>query len=158
MRLNTSVSVLALGLLASACATEPTVPVATVAVNGTTFAVTRYVGPRVTWISFSLPVTITNNGRKDINYPHCSFAVMLGEESSFEVFRPVCIAMSSTTVIPAGESLQLTLPVTAAIEGPGGPEWALHEVNGLFRLTVGLNGGVPGERRNYSSNTFRLEE
>src|SRR5687768_5644194 len=90
-----------------------------------TLTAETYAAGAVTWADFQIPVTITNTGRTGMRFHGCgSFSVEDAAPDGQTVWRPVCALTNGVNdVVQPGETLEWIVPVSAALSGPGGPEW-----------------------------------
>jgi len=127
--------------LVVACA-DATAPAAraTVVVQTDTVAATVSTAGTVNWMGFALPIAIHNAGRRPILFEHCASAVEARAGSQWHaVWTPICaLPATSLTEIQPGETRELVLSITAAVEGPGGPRWESAEITGTYRFKAGL--------------------
>jgi len=153
----------AAGWAATGCSstTEPHVVRATVTVQQITVTATRLVAGTVTWVNFTVPAAIRNDGGTALTFYYCASSIegRVGAEWS-TVWSPICALGSARTVeIAPGETRSITVDVGAAVAGPGGPTWERDAVAGTYRLAVGLvTPGLNGLIPRLTSNPFTLVE
>jgi len=112
-----------------------------------------------TWIEFAVPVRIENTGAVPLEFTACASRLEAQTGSSWNaVWAPICSANASTLpAIPPGERRDVTMNVSAALDGPGSPEWRSDNVAGTYRFVAGLIlSGVGGRIPTVASNTFTL--
>jgi hypothetical protein len=144
---------------ACASATEPSAPRATVTVQRDTIVASRVVGGSVTWIRFTVPAAIHNGGSVSLTYPYCVSVIEAPARGVWGVvWSPICALGSKTDLeIAPGETRQISVDVSAAVAGPGGPTWGSASVDGTYRLAVGLvAAGLDGRIPQIPSNPFTL--
>lgn len=114
-----------------------------------------------TWVSFDLPVTITNAGRDPVSVVDCAHTVEQPALSGWRtVWRPVCaLHTEPAMVIPAGEARTVTYRIGGSLTGSVSPRWEADAVGGTYRLRIGLmpmghDGAVPM----IASNSFVVVE
>jgi hypothetical protein len=134
---------------------------ATVVVQSSTVIATVSAAGSIDWMRFTLPVAIYNGSRRLIRFEYCASAVEKAAGSGWRaVWTPICsLSADSPAEIQPGETRELSLDITAAVDGPGGPRWDSDEINGTYRFRAGLvpdgySGVIPGT----GSNTFVLVE
>lgn len=155
---------IAAGCLATACheATGPRTPLAIVTVDADTVQASRYVGPRVTWVNFKVPVSIRNNDVFAIDEPGCTTSIEYPAGAGWKMaWSPVCLLVGGVhDWIQPGETRTYEMFVSAAIEGPGAPEWSAPAIEGTYRLSAGLvlAQGGGGLIPRVPSNTFVIRE
>lgn len=141
---------LALGI-AAACGgpTQPTVQ-ATVDVGVDAVVADVQQFGDASWLSFDVPVTITNAGRDPVRVASCTYAVEQPTPSGWRtVWSSFCMAGAVVDmVIPAGEALDVTFHVGGSLTGSVSPRWEAPAIGGTYRLRVGLmpmggDGAVP---------------
>lgn len=152
---------LALGT-AAACGgpTQPTVQATVeVRVDAVTAAVQQY--GVASWLTFDLPITITNAGHDPVSVVECAHSVEEPALSGWRtVWRPVCaLNTEPDMVIPAGEARAVTFRIGGSLSGSVSPRWEADAVAGTYRLRIGLmpmghDGAVPM----IASNTFVVVE
>jgi hypothetical protein len=155
------------GLLAAgitaACGgpTQPTVQ-ATVDVRVDAVAAEVQEDGVATWLSFDLPVTITNAGRDPVSVVDCARTVEQPAPSGWRtVWRPVCLALNTVPdmVIPPGEARDVTFRIGASLTGSVSPRWEADAVGGTYRLRLGLMSvGGDGAVPMVASNAFVVAE
>ncbi|HET9424264.1 MAG TPA: hypothetical protein VFO55_02745 [Gemmatimonadaceae bacterium] len=141
---------LALGL-AAACGgpTQPTVQATVdVGVDAVVADVQQY--GVATWLSFDVPVTITNAGPDPVRVAHCAYAVEQPTLSGWRtVWSSLCMAdVVADMVIPPGEARDVTFHIGGSLTGSVSPRWEADAIGGTYRLRVGLmpvgsDGAVP---------------
>jgi hypothetical protein len=111
----------------------------------------------VTWAEFQIPVTITNTGRTGMRFHGCGSFSIEDVVPGQTVWRPVCALFDGVNdVVRPGETLEWIVPVSAALSGPGGPEWDAESLEGTYRLRLEF-GDESGDRLTArTSNTFVL--
>lgn len=148
--------------IAAACAgpTQPMVQ-ATVEVRVDAVAAEVQQYGTATWMSFDLPVTITNDGRDPVSVVDCARTVEQPTPSGWgTVWHPVCAANTvPDIVIPAGEAREVTIHIGGSLTASASPRWEADAVGGTYRLRIGLmpvggDGAVP----TIASNPFVVVE
>src|SRR5262245_14974588 len=156
---RTLVLVVACGLAACSHVTEPSRPNATVTVEATTLTASVIAGSNVTWLDFSVPLTIRNTGSVPITFAFCASRVEARSGDTWRtVWTPTCaLASASINDIPPGESRTFNARVVGAVEGLGGPKWSSGDIEGAHRFVAGLIlPGVGGLIPTVASNEFTL--
>ena len=151
-------------LCVTACgdATAPRDPRATVVVRSETVDVIRSVGDGVSWMRFTLPIVIHNDGEHPLRFEYCASAVEQPAADGWRaVWTPICsLPAGPPGEIQPGESRELDLTVIAAVQRPGAPLWESAEIAGTYRFAAGL---IPTNLRrglipHVGSNAFVLIE
>ena len=150
-----------LGCAGLACTdtTSPSVPRASAVVQRDTIVPALITAGTVTWLRFTVAVTVHNTGTAALAFDLCESAVEVQAGSGWgPAWSPICaLVLGSGPVIPAGASRELTVDVKAAVQGPGYPDWRATTVDGTYRLLVAL--ASSGARRadlRVTSNAFIL--
>jgi len=148
---------------AEACSgtTDPRAARATVTVQRDTIEASRVVGGSVTWLQFTVPAAIHNAGSVSVTFSYCASVIEAPARGAWDaVWSPICALDSRAALeIAPGETREITVDVSAAVAGPGGPTWNSAAVDGTYRLAVGLvAAGLDGRIPQIPSNSFRLIE
>jgi hypothetical protein len=151
----------ACSLVACSNATEPKRPNAVVTVQTPALAATVTSGASVTWLQFTVPLTIRNAGSEAFTFYMCASRVEVRSGDTWSAaWAPICTAGSSSPndILP-GESRTFSVLVMAAMEGPGGPDWTASGIDGSYRFVAGLIvPGVGGLIPTVASNEFTLSD
>jgi hypothetical protein len=132
---------------------------AEIGVAAVTAEVQEYGG--TAWLSFDVPVTITNAGDEPLRVATCAHTVEQPTGADWKtVWRPICqTGEASDVVIPAGEAREVTFHIGASLSASAAPQWEAIAVEGTYRLRIGfvpLTGG--GAIPTVASSTFVLAE
>jgi hypothetical protein len=130
----------ACGLAACAHSTEPGRFDALVTVQAPTLAASVDSGGSVTWLDFTVPVSIHNAGSESFTFEMCASRVEARSGDKWSTaWSPICfLGRSSPNDVLPGETRVFTVRVTAAIEGNGGPKWTAPGTDGAYRFVAGL--------------------
>ena len=127
------------GLAGSGCsdATSPIERLAATMVveRDTLVASVRSEGP-ITWMEFTVPLTISNDGPTRVSFSTCDAAIaMLADHGYLIVWEAGCsFTFDGFTTIEPGETRSIAVPVVASLEGPLGPEWRGRSLEGDYRF------------------------
>jgi hypothetical protein len=139
---------------------SPRTPLATVAVQLDTVRAERLPAGRGMWMRFTVPVTIRNADRTSVTFVYCASSLEVQEVETWRgVWSPVCSLTGPSTpfTILPGETRQVVFEVTAALGGPGAPEWENDSVVGRYRFSVGvMTAGTSGLIPHTPSSSFLL--
>ena len=154
-----SIAIILLAAGGASCAT-PSAPAlsASVRVRVAEVVATRVMAGAVTWIHFTVPLTVENHGATDFRSVSCAAAVdVLVNARWTRAWSPVCAAASGD-IIPAGATRNLDIAVGAAVSGPGAPTWS-GSPGAQYRVSLGvLTDRVDGELPRLTSNSFTIRE
>ncbi|MBV6520186.1 MAG: hypothetical protein MNPFHGCM_00291 [Gemmatimonadaceae bacterium] len=94
----------------------------------------------VRWLNFRVEAVIRNQGPESVFLPFCAVSIELEEGSRWiTAWWPLCTLIAvPPRELPAGQELHVTLPISAALNGPGGPEWRSSRIGGRYRLVFGM--------------------
>ncbi|MDB4889292.1 MAG: hypothetical protein JWL61_1147 [Gemmatimonadetes bacterium] len=152
----------ALALLGAACS-DVTAPIevrATVVVPDT-LVTSQLASSNAQWIQFTLPVSIRNTSSVPLTFSFCGSGIEVRSGDAWSnVWSPYCLLSSeSEAPIAPGETRQVTMTITAAVGGAGGPMWGSTSVSGTYRLEAALLAdGLSGTIPTISSNAFILKQ
>ncbi len=104
----------------------------------------------VTWLQFTIPISIHNGQSGALTVDLCLASVIAANGA--DAWDPICAAgtLMLPTIAP-GATSTFQLPVTAALSGPGNPKWGSQTVDGTYRVRLGL-----GAEALYVSNQFAI--
>jgi hypothetical protein len=156
-RRGLSIVLLIAGIVACATPSAPEIA-ATLRVRSADIQAAQVVEGAVTWIRFTVPLTVQNLGATDLRIIDCAAAVdALVSARWNRVWSPICAAASGP-ILPAGATRDFDLLVSAAIAGPGSPMWS-GAPDANYRVSLGVwSAGVDGELPRLFSNRFVLRE
>lgn len=153
----------ALVLLGAACsdATAPAGVSATVMVPDT-LVTSQVASSNAQWIQFTLPVSIRNTASVPLTFLYCGSGIEVQNGDVWtNVWFPICALMNSSlpTPILPGETRVLSMTITGAVAGNGGPKWENASIGGTYRLKAALMAdGVSGTIPTIGSNAFTLKQ
>jgi hypothetical protein len=156
-RRGSAIPLLVAGIVACATPSAPEIS-ATLRVRSADLQAAQVTEGTVTWIRFTVPLTVQNLGVTDLRFIDCSAAVdALVSARWTRVWSPICAAASGA-LLPAGATRDFDLVVSAAIAGPGTPAWSgVPDAN--YRVSFGVwSAGVDGKLPRLYSNSFALRE
>jgi hypothetical protein len=161
--LHRRIFVLAVAALTGAClSTEPQMPAATVTVHADTVQSSTSVGTRVTWLTFRVPVSVRNDDIVAIEEVGCAMDVEWLDGTEWRrAWSPVCTLIGGVhRYIQPGETRSYEMVVSAALEGPGAPDWSSPSITGTYRMSAGLTRTVRGGTviPRIPSNSFVIRE
>jgi hypothetical protein len=128
-----------------------------VTVQRDTIIAERMPAGSVQWMRFTVPVSIHNTDVAPVTLAYCGNGIETPENSGWRsVWSPFCLLESTSQItIAPGDTRQIDFDVTAAVAGPGGPEWRNATVEGTYRITIGMIADNSGGRAPVvASNTF----
>ena len=110
----------------------------TLAVTADTIIAGLNTAGTVTWLQFTLPVSIFNGRAVPVSVDYCLASVEEPSGAAWKmVWAPVCALEGTTSpVIAPGETKSFQWGVAAAVTGSGGPTWEAPVVNGTYRLSL----------------------
>jgi hypothetical protein len=155
------ISSLTAAAIVAACsgATTPRAPSAVVTVQRDTLVASMVMAGTVRWMNVTVPLSIYNAGTERLTFEYCASGIEGRVAGDWQrAWGPICaVASGSPAEILPGETRELTVTVTAAVEGPGGPEWQLERIDGMYRFAAGLvRSGMSGAIPVVHSNAFTL--
>jgi hypothetical protein len=148
-----AVAVITYAMTAAGCTvfTGPKSHPVTISVTSDTIVAGVRTGPDISWLQFTIPVSIHNGQSAPVSIDYCLASV--NEPSGTDwtmVWAPVCSAIATTApTIAPGETKTFQWSVAAAIRGPGGPKWGGTTLDGTYRLSL-----VIGANEKLESNSF----
>ncbi len=106
----------------------------------------------VTWVQFTIPITIHNGLSSELLVNFCQLDILAATGGG--VYEPNCFDIITTSLkfVP-GETRTLQWPVSAAIGGPGNPKWNRQTVDGVYHVRLAL-----GAEAAWISNEFVISE
>ena len=157
LRRGLSVALLVAGSAFCAAPSAPDIS-ATVRVRSTDVLGARVAEGAVTWLRFTVPLTVQNLGDADLRIVDCAAAVdVLVNARWNRAWSPICAAASGA-IIPPGATRDLELSVSAAVAGPGSPAWS-GSPDANYRVSLGVwSNRIDGELSRLISNSFILRE
>jgi hypothetical protein len=151
-----AVAVIACAMTAAGCTlfTGPKSHPVTISVTSDTLAAFVNTGPNISWLQFTIPVSIHNGESAPMSIDFCLASVDEPSGTDWKlVWAPICALEGSAAppTIAPGETKTFQWPVAAAISGPGGPKWGGRTLDGTYRLSVTI-----GANEKLESNTFAI--
>ncbi|MFI5233744.1 MAG: hypothetical protein ACHQSE_14695 [Gemmatimonadales bacterium] len=131
----------------------------TLLVQPETLTPTTTVAGPVQWLQFTIPAAVHNTGNTSLDFAFCDIAIQArtADDQWRTVWNPTCaVAAESTDAIQPAQTRQFTVQVAAALSGPGGPVWGAGQVEGTYRLQIGLTDGT--SVLTITSNDFMLAQ
>lgn len=150
-----AVAVIVCAMTAAGCTlfTGPKSHPVTLSVMSDTLAAFVNTAATVSWLQFTIPVSIHNGRSEPMSIDFCLASV--DEPSGTDwtmVWAPVCFLENRTaSTIAPGETKTFQWPVAAAISGPGGPKWGGRTLDGTYRLSLTI-----GANEKLESNSFAI--
>ena len=142
-------------ITASACSlfTGPKSQPVTISVTSDTIIAALNTSANVTWLEFTVPISIHNGGSTGMPIDFCMASVLAANGSV--AWSPICFVDGPSTLpmLASGETGRFQLRVNAAISGAGAPKWGSQTVNGTYRLRLAL-----GAEAVFVSNPFAISE
>lgn len=132
-----------LGLVGSACsdtAAPGGIPAVSLEVERDTLVASMTNAGSVTWMTFTVPVSIHNMGARTVTFSSCNAAIAAPSGTgTYLVWMPICsLDRAGTVAIGPGDTRHVEVRVNAAVEGPGAPAWNSEVIDGSYRLGVRL--------------------
>lgn len=146
------IAVLLCAITAGGCTlfTGPKSHPVTISVTPETLAADVRQAGDITWLEFTIPVSIHNGQSSGLPIDFCLASVQ--DASGAVVWAPLCSAIATTTpTIAPGETKTYQWQVVAAIRGPGGPKWGGQSLDGTYRLRLAM-----GAEAVFVSNDFAI--
>jgi hypothetical protein len=133
-----AVAVIACAITAAACTlfTGPKSRPVTISVTSDTIAAFVSTGANISWLQFTIPVSIHNRQSAPLTVDFCLASV--DEASGAVVWEPVC-AVDGSIALPSvapGATSTFQWSVVAAISGPGSPKWGSQTIGGAYRVRL----------------------
>jgi hypothetical protein len=92
----------------------------------------------VTWLQFTIPVSIHNGNSAPLTVDVCLASVE--DPNGTIVWAPICFleGVTSPTIAP-GATQTYQWSVMAAVSGPGNPKWGSQTIDGTYRLRLAID-------------------
>jgi hypothetical protein len=145
-------TIIAVAITVTGCTlfTGPKSQLVSLSVTPDTIVAGERVASDVTWVQFTVPVSVYNGSSATLTFDVCLASVIAANGAV--AWAPICTTSTSAlpTIAP-GTTNTFQVPVMAAVNGPGGPKWGSQTVDGTYRLRLAL-----GAEANYVSNQFAV--
>ena len=153
MRIRRATAVIVCAITAAGCTifTGPKTHLVTISVTSDTLVATVRQAGDVSWLEFTIPVSIHNGQTSGLPVNFCLASVLTA--SAGEVWAPNCFLEGSSTLpmLAAGATQTFQWRVAAAISGPGDPKWGSRTVDGTYQLRLAM-----GAEAVFVSNEFAI--
>ena len=130
-----------------------------VLVRDDTLVATMMSNERMTWMEFTIPITIHNEGPAAVRLFSCGSGIEAETADSWQrIYTPICaLELVVPEEIAPGQTREFDMPVHAGLAGPAAPRWEAGSIDGNYRVAIALLPvGAEGVIPLVTSNPFAL--